>query len=261
MSILQEILEHKRGEVEAAKQNVGLVEMKESARSFDAEPRGFRRALIDGPKPAVIAEIKRCSPSKGEIRPDLEPVECARSYAAGGAAALSVLTDQRYFGGKLEYLEAIRKEVELPLLRKDFIVDSYQLYEARVAGADAVLLIVAALEAPLLGALWNEARELGLDVLVEVHDEAELEIACALGVDLIGINNRNLKSFETDLAVSERLLGKTGSDVVTVSESGIFTHDDIKRLARAGAQAFLVGESLMQKSDPGQALLALRGIE
>lgn len=259
MSVLAEILERKRGEIEAAKARVSFETLRAQVHALRDAPRGFRKALLEGAPPVVIAEIKRRSPSKGEIRANFDPVACAQSYAAAGAAALSVLTDEHYFGGKLEYLAAVRNSVSLPLLRKDFVLDAYQLYEARVAGADAVLLIVAALAATELAALWREARALGLDVLVEVHDEAELALAQSIGADLIGINNRDLRSFVTDLAVSERLLAKFDFGVVAVSESGISTYDDIERLTRAGAQAFLVGEACMRQPDPGQALRKLRG--
>jgi indole-3-glycerol phosphate synthase len=206
----------------------------------------------------VIAEIKRRSPSKGEIRPDFDAVACARAYAAAGAAAISVLTDARYFGGSLELLAQVRSAVSLPLLRKDFVVDAYQLDEARVAGADAVLLIAAALDPRSLRELREHAEGLALDALVEVHDEQELEAALAAGADLIGINNRDLRSFEVDLGVSERLAGKVPKGCVVVSESGIFRPEDWERLEAAGAHAFLVGEALMRESDVGAALRRLR---
>jgi len=259
MTILDEILEHKRRDLAAVKQRVSAADMAERARSCRSEVRGFRRALAEGPEPRVIAEIKRRSPSKGEIRPDFDPVGCAKSYAEGGAAAISVLTDERYFGGRLGFLEAIRAAVEIPLLRKDFVIDSYQVEEARVCGADAVLLIVAALPGEELGRLRRHALSLGLEVLVEVHDEDELEIALASGVDLIGINNRDLRSFETDLAVTERLAPRIPGGALIVAESGIFSHEEIRRLQGAGVHAFLVGESLMREADVGLALRRLRG--
>ena len=205
MTILDEILEHKRQEVAASKQRVSSNSMAERASGCRETIRGFRQALTARPGVRVIAEIKRRSPSKGEIRPDLDPVDCARSYAGAGAAAISVLTDERYFGGRLEFLEAVRSAVRIPLLRKDFVVDAYQIDETRVSGADAVLLIVAALSGKELEGHRQHALSLGLDVLVEVHDEEDLETALAAGADLIGINNRDLRSFETDLAVTERL--------------------------------------------------------
>jgi indole-3-glycerol phosphate synthase len=221
-------------------------------------PRGFRRALESAPRPRVIAEIKRRSPSRGEIRADFDAAACARAYAGAGAAALSVLTDERYFGGSLAVLAQVREAVSLPLLRKDFIVDAYQVDEARVHGADAVLLIAAALDPGALRGLAAHAEAIGLDALVEVHDERELEAALAAGADLIGINNRDLRTFEVDLGVTERLAGKLPEGCVVVSESGIFTARDWERLEAAGAHAFLVGEALMRESDVGAALRRLR---
>jgi len=206
----------------------------------------------------VIAEIKRRSPSRGEIRSDFDPVACALAYADAGAAAISVLTDERYFGGRLEYLEAVRRVVPLPLLRKDFIIDPYQLDEARAGGADAVLLIAAALTSAELCALRERAAGLGLDALVEVHDSGQLQAALAAGADLIGINNRDLRTFEVDLGVTERLAAAIPEGVVAVAESGIFSAGDVERLEAAGARAFLVGEALMREEDIGIALRRLR---
>lgn len=266
--VLAEILAHKREEVAAAKRAVPSAEMRARAEArAAAEPtRGFRRALATDPAPRVIAELKRRSPSKGLIRPDFDAVGCAKAYADGGAAAISVLTDAKYFGGDLALLEAVRRAVPLPLLRKDFVIDPYQVDEARASGADAVLLIVRALEPAALRALRERAAELGLDALVEVHDEAEVDAALAAGADLIGVNNRDLATFVTDLAVTERLAPRiaaaasaAGSEVVVVGESGIFTHADVQRLEAAGAHAVLVGESLMREPDVGRALARLRG--
>jgi indole-3-glycerol phosphate synthase len=259
MTILDEILEHKRQEVAASKQRCPTNSMAEHARSCREPLRGFRQALAKGSGVRVIAEIKRRSPSRGEIRANFDPVECARSYAEAGAAAISVLTDERYFGGRLEFLEAVRSAVGVPLLRKDFVVDAYQIDEARVSGADAVLLIVAALSPKELGRLRQHALSSGLDALVEVHDEKELETALAAGADLIGINNRNLRSFETDLAVTERLAPQVPGNALIVAESGIFSHEEIRRLEGVGVHAFLVGESLMREADVGLALRRLRG--
>jgi indole-3-glycerol phosphate synthase len=208
----------------------------------------------------VIAEIKRKSPSKGEIRRDFDPVAVARAYAEAGAAALSVLTDEPYFGGSLAVLEAVRAVTPLPLLRKDFVVDAYQIDEARVAGADAILLIVAALAPDELARFAKYAASLGLEALVEVHDEAELDVALASGAALVGINNRDLRTFETDLGVTERLAPRAAGRALVVAESGIFGHADVKRLARCGARGYLVGESLMREADVGLALRKLRGI-
>jgi indole-3-glycerol phosphate synthase len=256
--ILDEILDHKRGELARARARVAPEELARRAREVSEPTRGFRHALASAPEPRVVAEVKRRSPSKGLIREDFDPVDCALAYADGGAAALSVLTDEHFFGGHLDSLEKVRRAVTLPLLRKDFAIDPYQIDEARVAGADAVLLITSALAADELASLREHAVSLGLDALVEVHDEAQLESALASGADLIGINNRDLRTFETDLAVTERLAPRVPSGVVLVAESGIFTPTDIARLAAAGAHAFLVGESLMRQDDIGTALRRLR---
>jgi indole-3-glycerol phosphate synthase len=258
--VLAEILAHKRVELAQAKHRVAPEAMRARAEGRGEPVRGFRAALRRAPRPRVVAELKRRSPSRGEIRPDFDAVGCAKAYADAGAAALSVLTDERHFGGDLALLEAVRGSVSLPLLRKDFVVDPYQVDEARAHGADAVLLIVRALDAAGLRALRERAAGLGLDALVEVHDEAELDAALAAGADLVGINNRDLATFETDLAVSERLAPRlAGSGVVVVGESGIFTHGDVRRLEAAGCDAVLVGEALMREPDVGRALAALRG--
>jgi indole-3-glycerol phosphate synthase len=259
MTILDEILQHKRHEVAASKRRLSAEAMGERARRCPETVRGFRRALAEGSGARIIAEIKRRSPSKGEIRADFDPVACARSYAEAGAAAISVLTDERYFGGRLEFLEAVRSEVGLPLLRKDFVIDAYQIDEARVSGADAVLLIVAALSEKELSELRQHAVSLGLDALVEVHHERELETALSAGADLIGINNRDLRSFETDLVVTRRLAPQVPTSALIVSESGIFSYEEIRRLEEVGVHAFLVGESLMREADVGLALRRLRG--
>ena len=258
--ILDRILDTKRRELDAARTRVSPDALARSAEAAALPVRDFRAAVRSGPAPRVIAELKRRSPSKGEIRPDFDPLACARAYAAGGAAAISVLTDADYFGGSLEILERVRGEVAQPLLRKDFLIDAYQVDEARLAGADAVLLIVAALAPERLSELQSRARALGLASLVEVHDEAELEVALAAGAELIGINNRDLRSFQTDLAVTERLAPRVPEDVTLVAESGIFTPEDVARLSRAGAHAFLVGESLMREDDVARALEQLRRI-
>jgi indole-3-glycerol phosphate synthase len=261
VTVLDEILAHKRGELERARSALPPEELAALARGVAEPTRGFRAALARAPRPRVIAEIKRRSPSRGEIRPDLDPGRLARAYAEAGAAALSVLTDERYFGGRLEHLAEARRAAPLPLLRKDFVLDAYQIDEARLNGADAVLLIAAVFGAgrrERLERLGAHARGLGLDVLVEVHDEAELDDAAAAGADLIGINNRDLRSFATDLAVTERLAPKAPAGALVVSESGIFEPSDLERLEACGADAFLVGESLMRERDVGQALRRLR---
>jgi len=262
VTILDEILAHKREELAGAREALAAEELARRASEVKEAPRGFRAALAAGPRPRVIAEIKRRSPSRGEIRPDFEPVGCARAYAEAGAAAISVLTDERYFGGRLDYLEKVRRAVALPLLRKDFVVDAYQIDEARLWGADAVLLIVAAFAGDAggdeLAGLRRHAAERGLDALIEVHDAAELELALAAGADLVGINNRDLRSFEVDLGVTERLAQRVPEGVVLVAESGIFTPRDVARLETAGADAFLVGEALMREADIAAALRRLR---
>ena len=259
MTILDEILEHKREELEAARRVRDPGGLARDAARCDRRPKGFREALRRTPGASVIAEVKRRSPSKGLIREDFDPAWIARCYADAGAACISVLTDAKFFGGSLEDLEAVRAAVDRPLLRKDFVIDAYQIDEARLAGADAVLLIVSALDDPTLAALFEHARQLGLDVLVEVHDELELERALALGADLVGVNNRNLKTFEVDLATTERLAARIADpEVVLVAESGIATAEDIARLERAGAAGFLIGESLMRQPHPGKALEELR---
>lgn len=253
--ILDEIIAARRADLVEAQRTVPLAALR--ARPLWAAPRRGFAAALRGRRPAVIAEVKKASPSKGVIRADFDPVAIARSYAAGGAAAISVLTEERYFQGSPAYLEAIRAAVDLPLLRKDFIVDPYQVAEARAWGADAVLLIVAALDDAALRELQAAALELGLDVLVEAHDADEVARAAAIGATLIGINNRNLRTFVTTLETAERLHGGIPADALAVAESGIETPADVARLRAAGYDVFLIGESLMRQPDPGAALRAL----
>jgi indole-3-glycerol phosphate synthase len=260
--ILDQIFAHKRQEVEAAKAAVPLAELKARVADLEEPPRGFARALRacrESGWTTVIAEVKKGSPSKGVIRADFDPVAIAETYASNGAACLSVLTDERFFLGHLRYLSLIREQVRLPLLRKDFLYDPYQLWEARSGGADAVLLIAAMLDAEQLRDLAEGARELSLDVLVEVHEEEELAGALATGCELIGINNRDLRTFVTDLGITERLLPLIPADRFVVAESGIRDRADILRLQRAGAGGFLVGESLMREADIGGKLRELLG--
>ncbi len=248
--ILDDILQNKRQEVAAAKVAVPLTHLQSRCRELPA-PRGFAEILREraATGTAIIAEVKKGSPSRGVIRADFDPVAIARGYQAAGAACLSVLTDHRYFGGELSFLQAIAAAVALPLLRKDFIIDPYQLYEARAHRADAVLLIAAALDLSALRELAALATELGLDVLLEVHDAQELENALSVPVPLIGINNRNLQTFATDLAITERLAPQIPADRLVVAESGIAGRSDIERLRAAGAEAFLIGETLMREAD------------
>ena len=254
MTFLSDILARKRDEVEAARRAVPEAELRDRARDR-AAPRAFEAALsLPGGPARVVAEVKRASPSAGAIRAGLDAVAQAKTYAAAGAAAISVLTDGPGFGGSLADLAAVRGAVDVPLLRKDFVVDRYQLLEARAHGADAALLIVAALDAPALPRLLEACGELGLAALVEVHDDAELEAALGAGARIIGVNNRNLRTFAVDLAVSERLLPRLPSGVRGVAESGVRSADDARRLRRAGAVNLLVGEALVRAADPGALL-------
>ncbi len=257
--ILNRILARKVEEVAERGARVPLAEL--AARIADLpDTRGFVAAIearIEEGEPAVIAEIKKASPSKGVIRADFDPAAIARSYERGGAACLSVLTDADFFHGHEDYLRAARAACSLPVLRKDFTVDAYQVYEARVIGADCILLIVAALDDATLLDLTLLAAELDLDVLVEVHDEAELERALELPAPLIGVNNRNLRTFEVSLDTSLALRARMTDGRVLVSESGIATPADVARLRAAGIHAFLIGETFMRAADPGAALSAL----
>jgi indole-3-glycerol phosphate synthase len=261
MSILDQIVATKREELAAAKRFAPEARLR-SLVAQQPDPRPFARALAQ-PGLQIIAEIKRASPSAGVIRADFDPVAIARGYETAGAAALSVLTDESYFQGSLGYLAAARQAVGLPLLRKDFTLDPYHLLEARSAGADAVLLIVAILEDALLRDLLAFADELRLAALVEVHDPREADRARAAGARILGINNRNLKTMKTDLRQTEIVLGQLGSreGLTIVSESGIRTAEDLRQLAHMGVDAALIGEHLMRQSDPGEALAALlRGV-
>ncbi len=258
--ILNRILQTKKDEVRAEQIRLPLSELKKKV-ADSGQVRGFatklRQASVAGT--AIIAEVKKGSPSKGIIRDDFDPVAIACSYERGGASCLSVLTDEQYFYGSLDYLGQIRAQVDLPLLRKDFIVDPYQVFQARAAGADAILLIAAALEEGQLLELAELATGLELDILLEVHNGVELERALQLPVDLIGINNRNLQTFVTDLAVTEQLAGKIPSQQLAVAESGIHNRADIERLQQSGAGAFLIGESLMRQDDIEGKLRELLG--
>ena len=255
-TILRNIIARKWEEIAARKAQVSLADLK--SRAADQAPaRGFVRALeskIAQGQAGVIAEIKKASPSKGVIREHFVPAEIARSYEQGGAACLSILTDVDFFQGADIYLQQARAAVSLPVIRKDFLVDEYHIYEARALGADCVLLIVAALESAKLQELNSLALELGLDVLVEVHDERELEIAQQLPNKLIGINNRNLHTFEVSLETTYRLLDQIGPERLVVTESGILAPADVSAMRAHNVHAFLVGEAFMRAEEPGQAL-------
>jgi indole-3-glycerol phosphate synthase len=258
-TILDEIVESKRREVDVARRQMPLEELEDQAAA--APPvRDFRAALA-GPGPIrLIAEVKKASPSAGLLRADFDPIAIARTYQAHGAACLSVLTDAPYFQGHLSYLARIRASVAIPLLRKDFLIDEYQVVEARMAGADAVLLIAEILDDDRLAALLARARGLGMAALVELHEEANLPRVLAAGADLVGINNRDLRRFVTDLELTFRLRERVPPGVVLVSESGIRDRGDVERLEAAGVAAILVGEALMRAPDVGPAVEQLLGL-
>jgi indole-3-glycerol phosphate synthase len=257
--ILARILSTKAEEVAAAKALKPLSAVRVEAEAASA-PRDFVAAIrsrVQARQAAVIAEIKKASPSKGLLRADFHPAEIARGYAENGAACLSVLTDERFFHGSSRYLGEARGACELPVLRKDFIVDPYQIYESRVMGADCVLLIVAALQLDQMRELEAMATQLGMAVLVEVHDRAELDAALALKTPLIGVNNRNLRTFETRLETTLDLVADVPAHRILVSESGIHSVEDVSRLQRGGIYAYLVGEAFMRAPLPGEALASL----
>ena len=257
--VLAKICADKRAEVQARKQAISESDIEAMAKHAPA-PRGFTDAInakIAAGDYALIAEIKRASPSKGLIRKDFDPATLAKAYMDGGATCLSVLTDVPYFMGKDAYLNEAKDATDLPVLRKDFMLEPYQIYESRAIGADCVLLIMAAVSDPEAQELVDAAQSLGMNTLVEVHDEAELERASALTARLLGINNRNLKTLEVDLATSERLLPRVPKDKIAVAESGLNAPADLARMSAAGANCFLVGESLMRQPDVAAATRAL----
>lgn len=260
MNVLETILQHKRSELSLRKASRSEQTLRIEAAALEEVPPGFLLGLeksLEQRGFAVIAEIKRASPSKGVIRADFNVEAIAKSYRQGQAAALSVLTDERFFGGSDEFLPQAYKASGLPCLRKDFLFDPYQIFEAKVLGASAVLLIVAVLSPKLLRELYDLALSVGLDVLVEVHNAGELQLALALNPKLVGINNRDLASFETSLQVTEQLSNEIPSEVLVVSESGIGSQADVIRLQNAGVKVFLIGETLMRADQPGEMIAEL----
>jgi len=257
--ILDRILARKTEEIAANRLAVPIDRIRQQLATAST-PRGFINSLQEKQASglaAVIAEIKKASPSKGVIREDFDPAQIARSYAKGGAACISVLTDRDFFQGHDDYLLAARDACSLPVLRKEFIIDSYQVFEARVLGADCILLIVAALDDDALTKLYALSGELGMDTLVEVHDQSELERAMRLDLDMIGINNRNLHTFETQLSTTLDLLDQIPGDCLVVTESGIHSSEDVKLMRDHGVNSFLVGEAFMRAHEPGSELRAL----
>lgn len=260
MSILSEILAHKRHEVDLIRKRIPLKELRERLQEAPP-PRNFRKAIEAADPPALIAEVKRASPSGGILRDDYAPVALARSYVSNGAACISVLTDEQYFQGRLSHLTDVRQAASAPIMRKDFIVDEYQLYESRVAGADAVLLIVAALAHDDLVRLMSVAWSLGMAAFVEVHDEDELDEALSTRARLIGINNRDLHVFRTNIDTTIRLMHRVPADRLVISESGIRSRADVLRLKREGVRGVLVGEALMREPDVGAKVRELIGAD
>ena len=259
--ILTTILAKKAEEVAKRKQGMTRNDLEEIAGGIE-KPRGFYKALqsrVAVQKPAIIAEIKKASPSQGVIRENFDPIAIAQDYAMNGATCLSVLTDKEFFQGSEAYLQMVRERCPLPVLRKDFMIDVYQIYEARALGADCILLIVAALADGLMHELAQTAAKLGMDVLVEVHDAMEMERALKLDTPLIGINNRNLRSFETSLQTTLDLKTQVPTDRLVITESGIHTADDVKLMQDNGVYAFLVGEAFMRAERPGQKMRELFG--
>lgn len=256
MNVLDQICRDKKEHVAEKKSSVSPEEIQQRANDQPA-PRGFINTLQHSDGPALITEVKKASPSKGVIREDFDPVDIAKTYENSGAACLSVLTDEKYFQGHDDYFTAIREAVSLPMLRKDFMIDPYQIYESRALGADCVLLIMACLADVMAKELYDLAIELKMDVLVEVHDEEELSRALTLKPAMIGVNNRNLKTLDVDLQTGRDLAGKMPDDIFKVAESGINSHTEIEEFSQAGYGAFLVGESLMREEDIGKAVQAL----
>ena len=252
MSVLQKIIEHKRLEIISAKEQRPLAQIQSQLKSQLTEHSArlsFCQALRQAVFPAIIAEIKKASPSKGILRGDFNPVKIAMTYQAHGAAAVSVLTDERFFEGKLEYIKMVKESISLPILRKDFIIDEYQIYESVACGADAILLIADLLSDSEMTGFYQIAASLGLDVLLEVHNEEDLEKAIATGGDIIGINNRDLHTFKVDLTVTQKLIRLVPAHKIKVSESGIKSYEDVMFLKSLGINAILIGEAFMESPD------------
>jgi indole-3-glycerol phosphate synthase len=256
--ILDDIVAHKKRTLAEQKASVSLSTLKKRAKDADS-PRGFAKALARSPQIALIAEIKKASPSAGVIREGFDAIQIGKIYEASGASAISVLTDEHFFQGSLSRLEKVRQAVGIPVLRKDFIIDPFQIYEARAANSDAVLLIVAILSDKQLKDFLDLSRQMEMDALVEVHTERELERALEVGAQVVGINNRNLKTFEVHIETTEKLVANIPEGILRVSESGIKNHHDMKRLATAGVNAVLVGTSLMKAQDIGAKVKELLG--
>lgn len=259
-SILSEIIAHKKEEVRRSKEQVKIESLKAQL-SDCPPPRGFKEAVTQRNGINIIAEVKSASPRGGVLIKDFDPVAIADDYLKGGAAALSILTEQKFFKGNLDFISLVKRENPLPTLRKDFIIDPYQIYESRVWGADAILLIVSILSEDALKELLSMSSELGMDALVEVHDEKELKIALSTGCDIIGINNRNLRTFKVDLTTTIKLISCIPREKVVVSESGIKSREDIVQLEEAGVRAVLIGEALIRARDRVAMLRRLRGAE
>lgn len=257
--VLDDIVFYRRQQLEREKSAAPSEDVKKAAENIQTPCKGFKRTLSASGL-SVIAEVKKASPSKGVIQPDFRPVEAAAAYEKAGAAAISCLTEEHYFMGSSEYLKNIRERVNIPILRKDFIIDPYQIYEAKVIGADAVLLIAALLDRELLREYKNIAASLDLDVLAEVHNEKELDDVLSADCEIVGINNRNLKTFEVSLDVTEKLIRNVPSGKIKVSESGIKTNEDMKRLCSLGADAVLIGETLMRSGSVEKTVKELRSL-
>ena len=254
---LDEIIEHKKHKLEKAQEALSLDEMEKMA--VPVKNRGFKAAISRGGKINLIAELKKASPSHGVIRHDYDPEAIARIYKKSGAAALSVLTEDKYFQGSMDHIRTVRQAVDLPVLRKDFIISEYQIYESAVAGTDAVLLMATTLERGMLKALLHEAKSLGIDALVEVHDQRDLDKAVGAGAEIIGINNRNLKTLEIDLDITRELIEKIPAGKIIVSESGIREPEDVQSLASLGVKAVLVGTVFMESDDIGSEVKRVMG--